>query len=213
MIVMPMFPLGTPLMPGSVLPLHVFEPRYRQMVQDLLAGDDELRFGVVLIQRGHEVGGGDLRSDVGVVARVLDATVTADGRYAIAALGTERFRVIGWRADDPYPIAEIEAWPDVDADAPTVDPAVVASLADRVRRIGEQVRSLGGSPPSADTGIGDDELTGDDAVTALYRLAAIAPLGPADRQRILCAPTSSDRAVVLAEALDDVAAVLEFRQS
>ena len=60
MAVLPMFPLGTVLLPGAVLPLHVFEPRYRQLVQDCLAGEPE--FGVVLIERGSEVGGGDQRA-------------------------------------------------------------------------------------------------------------------------------------------------------
>lgn len=207
MAVMPMFPLGTPLLPGSILPLHVFEPRYRQMVQDLLSGDDQMCFGVVLIERGHEVGGGDFRSDVGTVARVLDASVTADGRFAIAAVGEGRFRVAQWLPDDPYPVAEIELWPDVDAERPLVEPMVVESLTDRVRRIAEQIRSLGGDQTSADVEVSSDP------VLALYHLAAIAPLGPADRQRVLSAPGSADRAAALSEALDDVLAVLEFRRA
>ena len=65
-----MFPLGKVLVPGEVLPLHVFEPRYRQLVVDLLAADDRPpEFGVVLIERGWEVGGGDARTDIGTVAR------------------------------------------------------------------------------------------------------------------------------------------------
>ena len=59
MAVMPMFPLGTVLLPGGVLPLHVFEPRYRKMVTDCVESPDH-EFGVVLIERGSEVGGGEL---------------------------------------------------------------------------------------------------------------------------------------------------------
>ena len=67
-----MFPLGGVLLPGAVLPLHVFEPRYRQLVVDCLADDDgDPEFGVTLIERGSEVGGGDQRTDVGVVARMV----------------------------------------------------------------------------------------------------------------------------------------------
>lgn len=51
-----MFPLGLALLPGAVLPLHIFEPRYRRMVADLLSADDDMRFGVVLIERGRESG-------------------------------------------------------------------------------------------------------------------------------------------------------------
>ena len=72
MAVMPMFPLGTVLLPGGVLPLHVFEPRYRQLVVDCLADDTaDPEFGVTLIERGSEVGGGDQRTTVGVVARMV----------------------------------------------------------------------------------------------------------------------------------------------
>src|SRR5690606_41668577 len=73
-----MFPLGSPLLPGSTIRLQVFEPRYLTMVADLLAADapgdrpPALEFGVVLIERGHEVGGGDVRSSIGCLARVLD---------------------------------------------------------------------------------------------------------------------------------------------
>ena len=70
-IEIPMFPLGIVLFPTQLLPLHVFEPRYRAMTRDLLAGDG--RFGVVLIERGNEVGGGDTRSDFGCVAQLVQA--------------------------------------------------------------------------------------------------------------------------------------------
>ena len=70
MPVMPMFPLGTVLLPGMVLPLHVFEPRYQQLVRDCLDAPPH-EFGVVLIDRGSEVGGGDTRCDVGVIARIV----------------------------------------------------------------------------------------------------------------------------------------------
>ena len=65
-----MFPLGSVLLPGSVIQLHVFEPRYRVMIQRCVESADH-EFGVVLIERGHEVGGGDVRRPVGTVARLL----------------------------------------------------------------------------------------------------------------------------------------------
>ena len=70
---LPMFPLGTVLFPSVFLPLHVFEPRYQELTRDCLAGDNE--FGVVLIERGSEVGGGDARFDVGTVARIIEAAM------------------------------------------------------------------------------------------------------------------------------------------
>ena len=107
--VMPMFPLGAALLPGAVLPLVVFEPRYRQMVMDLLADDvNDPEFGVVMIERGLEVGGGDARTMVGTVARVIDMSALPDGRYALVAVGVERLRVSAWLPDDPYPLADVD---------------------------------------------------------------------------------------------------------
>jgi Lon protease-like protein len=207
MAVMPMFPLGTPLLPGSVLPLHVFEPRYRQMVRDILADDvDPPEFGVVMIERGREVGGGDERSTIGTIARIVDIEVTPDGRYALAAVGAERLRVVAWLPDDPYPVADIDRWPDDDGGAvPTSD--TIEALHVRVREINALVRELGELSPPPDTEISDDPGL------ALFHLAALSPLGAADRQRILTATGSAERVVVLREALDDAAAVLEFRRT
>ena len=111
MAVMPMFPLGTVLLPGVVLPLHVFEPRYQQLVRDCVDATEH-EFGVVLIDRGSEVGGGDTRSDVGVVATMLQVAALDGGRFAVVTVGTRRFRVTSWLPDDPYPRADIEEWPD-----------------------------------------------------------------------------------------------------
>ena len=101
-----MFPLGTVLFPYAVLPLHVFEPRYRALTEHCLAGDG--CFGVVLIERGSEVGGGDTRFAVGTVARIARAGQLPDGRYVLATVGTQRFRVREWLPDDPYPLAEVD---------------------------------------------------------------------------------------------------------
>ena len=101
-----MFPLQTVLFPNAVMPLHVFEPRYRELTETCLNSDG--RFGVVLIERGKEVGGGDSRFSVGTVARIVEAARTPDGRYLLATVGGERLRVRRWLDDDPYPRAEID---------------------------------------------------------------------------------------------------------
>src|ERR1700730_11863947 len=93
----PMFPLGTVLFPHAVLPLHVFEPRYRTMTRDVLDGDQE--FGVVLIERGSEVGGGDARFGVGTIAHIVQAAELADGRFALVVVGVSRLRVEHWLPD------------------------------------------------------------------------------------------------------------------
>ena len=101
-----MFPLGTVLLPSALLPLHVFEPRYRALVRDCLAGDRE--FGVVLIERGSEVGGGDVRFDVGTRARIVEAAELDDGRWVLILVGDGPGPGATWLPDDPYPRAEVE---------------------------------------------------------------------------------------------------------
>jgi uncharacterized protein len=208
--VMPMFPLGTALLPGAVLPLHVFETRYRQMVHDMLANDvDAPEFGVVMIERGREVGGGDVRTRVGTVARVIEMGALPDGRYALVAIGSERLRVNAWLPDDPYPLADIDLWPDEDHGVVDLDAATrtVDELHTRVRELNDEVRALGDMTPPPDTEIATDPHL------SLYHLGSLAPLGPADRQRMLEAPTLRERLSVFASALDDAAAVVRFRSA
>jgi Lon protease-like protein len=199
----PMFPLGTPLLPGVGIPLHVFEPRYREMVVDILAADGPPEFGQVLITHGREAGGGDERADVGTIARMADIQALPDGRYAFFAVGTERIRVVEWLPDDPYPRARVERWPDASAGALDLEGA-----ADRVRSVLALAARLASTEvpelPPLDEG---------DASEVTYRLAAVAPLGAADRYALLAADGPGERLVVLHRALDDVEAMLRFRLS
>jgi len=94
-----MFPLGTVLLPGGAVALHVFEDRYRALVADCLAGDG--RFGVVLIERGSEVGGGDRRVAVGTEAAIEAATSFDDGRFGLLARGLRRLEVVQWLGERP----------------------------------------------------------------------------------------------------------------
>jgi Lon protease-like protein len=188
-----MFPLGTVLFPTMVLPLHVFEERYRVLVRHCL--DADRTFGVVLIERGSEVGGGDVRTDVGTVAEIVEAARFEDGRYALAAVGTERLRVNAWLEDAPYPRADVELWPDAgpsDVHRRDVEPVVVA-----LRRLLARLAERGEPVAPATTDLAED-LT-----TATFQAAAIAPLGPADRQRLLAAPTLAARVDLLATFIDD----------
>ena len=148
-VTMAMFPLGTVLFPYALLPLHVFEPRYRMMMNHVLAGDRE--FGVVLIERGSEVGGGDTRFDVATIARVVQSSELPDGRFALATVGMRRVRVVRWLADDPYPRAEVAALvdpPATDDDIAARDRAVaaLAELTELARRIDPRVAE----PPTLD---------------------------------------------------------------
>ena len=204
-----MFPLGTVLLPGAVLPLHVFEPRYRQLVVDCLADDDgDPEFGVTLIERGSEVGGGDQRTVVGVVARMVRVEALDDGRYAIVTVGTRRIRVNAWLPDDPYPLADVDEWPDEGADEPGLD-ARVGHLTERLAGVLRLAIELGDIPAEG----ADLSSVAGDPLVASYHLAALAPIGPADRYRLLCAPSPAARLDLLATSLDDVEAMLRFRSS
>jgi len=197
-----MFPLGTVLLPSVFLPLHVFEPRYREMTRVCLAGDHE--FGVVLIERGSEVGGGEVREQVGTVARILEAVELPDGRWAIGAVGTRRIRVNEWLADDPYPRAEVELLPD---DGSPADAAGdVAELERDLRRVSALAAELG--QPAA-VGI----TLSDDAAQASFEAAAAAPLGPLDAQRLLELDDTAARLAGLRDLLAEQAELLRHRLS
>lgn len=207
----PMFPLGTVLVPGMLLPLQVFEPRYRQMLDDCLAGDR--CFGVVLIERGSEVGGGDVRTNVGTLARIVGAEELFEGRWALVALGVGRIRVERWLPDDPYPCAETSEWPDEPHDVPAGDdpapaggttssstPGAVLAQLRRAAALSRELRL-----PAAPL---DLELV-DDPVAASYQAVVAAPLGQADRQRLLAAPTLTERWTLLNALLTDQIELLE----
>lgn len=202
MAVMPMFPLGSVLLPGVVLPLHVFEPRYQQLVRDCLDASEH-EFGVVLIDRGSEVGGGDSRSEVGVVARMLQVAAMDAGRFAVVTVGTRRFRVTRWLPDDPYPRAEVDDWPDDDdGDLPTDR---IAATAARARRCAGLAVEMGDQ-----SSVPEVELTGDPSFDS-FLLAAISPFGPADQYAALSAPDPVTRLELIDRLLDDVEAGLRFR--
>ncbi|HEX9258282.1 MAG TPA: LON peptidase substrate-binding domain-containing protein [Acidimicrobiales bacterium] len=199
----PMFPLGMVLLPGAVLPLHVFEPRYRQLVQDCLAGEPE--FGVVLIERGSEVGGGDVRRSVATVARLVEVGEMTDGRFALVTVGTRRIRVREWLADDPYPRARVEDWPDAPCRDEQGLERKLGPLVNALRRVLALHAELGGEGAPATV-----EVT-EDPILATYHLAALAPLGPVDMYRVLEAEGPEARVDLLRVLLDDLEEMLRFR--
>jgi Lon protease-like protein len=201
--VMPMFPLGTVLFPHARLPLHVFEPRYRLMMRHVLEGDHE--FGVVLIERGSEVGGGDTRFDVATVARVVQASELPDGRLAVATVGMRRVRVEQWLVDDPYPRASVVPFeePQEDSQSRSAEDArerVIAAL-EAVTEIARRVDPRVTQTPALDA----------DPVRASYEAAAISPIGPLDAQRVLATAGAIPRLELLAELLGESVVDLRAR--
>lgn len=200
---MPMFPLGTVLLPDAVLPLRIFEPRYRTMLDDCLAADR--RFGVVLIERGSEVGGGDVRTDVGTMAEVIRAEPTPEGPWAVTAVGRARLRVDGWEDDDPYPRAHVAIEGD-GAPPRHEDLVTVLAALDELRRVLDR----SGLPGPGDTGP-LDELTSEEARHRfVYWAVTTAQPGPLDAQRVLAAPDGPRRAEVAAEVIADRAELLRL---
>jgi len=107
---LPLFPLRTVLFPGQTLPLHIFEPRYRQMIANCLEGDRT--FGVALIAEGAEVGGPAVPHSVGTTAMIQDVEHLADGRMNLLTVGHARFRINALDADaEPYLIGHVVPWP------------------------------------------------------------------------------------------------------
>ncbi len=200
---LPMFPLGSVLVPHSLVPLHIFEPRYRVLMFDCLRGKKE--FGVVLIERGWEVGGEDQRFAVATVARIARATELPDGRWMVIAVGTRRVDVVEWLPDDPYPVALVEeradpAWPggsDADAVLQAAERAVRGTLA-LAAKAGEAV------PPAT------VELSADPAVAA-WQLLAVTPLASLDTQRLLAVDEPVARLRMLTGLAEDQALLLAYR--
>jgi len=188
-----MFPLGAVLLPHEMLPLHVFEERYREMIATCLAGDG--RFGVVLIARGSEVGGGDVRHDAGTIAAIEVASPTEDGRYGILARGKERLRVHSWLDDAPYPRALVS----LDSDDDPGDLAVeIANALAQLRKVRELWAELGEGPA-----LPEQVALGADFSEQIWRLCSATPLGPLDRQRLLESNGLRDRLALLAGEIAD----------
>jgi Lon protease-like protein len=141
--VLPLFPLGTVLFPGLVLPLHVFEERYRELVRDLLAlPEREREFGVVAIREGREVGTDGARAlfDVGCSARLRQVEAHDDGRFDLVTVGSRLFRITGLAHDRPYLTGDVQWLPDETGDqheAQVLAAAVRAALADYLQALGE----------------------------------------------------------------------------
>lgn len=128
---LPLFPLGTVLMPGAALPLHIFEPRYRRLTVDLIEGTAPGKeFGVLAVREGHSPDdtGADGMHPVGCTATLLDARRLPDGRFDVVTRGSRRFRLLELTPSDaPYLCGSVEFLPDADV-AGTPDPRLVTML-------------------------------------------------------------------------------------
>ncbi len=177
-----MFPLGSVLFPGMPLPLRVFEPRYVAMLSSVL-GETEHEFGVVLIERGSEVGGGDVRFSVGTVARIVTVDVT-EGSIELLATGAARFEVVRWLQDDPFPRAEVRELDALEVDEST--PSELDAAEAVVRATLAHASEFVELPWPADV-----ELSAELA-QRIWQVAGIAPLNSLDQYALLRSRTVSE---------------------
>jgi uncharacterized protein len=190
---LPLFPLGTVLFPGLVLPLNIFEERYRRMVRDLVtfAGGEPGPFGVVAIRRGWEVENPAVQQsvsltlyDVGCSAEIRQVTEHPDGRFELVTVGRHRFRITDVDTDaKPYLVAEVEWLAEPAGDTGAADrlaPAVLAVF----RRYLRLIRS--------DREHTEEQLP-DDPTVLSHLVAATAALTLDDRQGLLAVPDTATR--------------------
>jgi Lon protease-like protein len=196
--ILPMFPLGSTVFPGQIVPLHVFEPRYRTLFNELTNDGADATFGIVLIDRGFEVGGQDHRVDVATRVEILQAEEFDDGRWGVITAGVERLDIMEWLSDDPYPRARVS--PRTVVDTGGTDLAdLETSLMDTLRLIAVVTSQ---EPPRA------YEFSVDPHVK-LDQIAALAPLTEFDRQSVLEAKRTSDQITILLDALEHKRFLLE----
>ncbi len=182
---LPLFPLGTVLFPGMVLPLHVFEERYRQMARDLQDRPEPRELGVIAIRKGGEVGTENLHElyDIGCVARVRELEPQPDGGYSLVVVGSRRFRLL--RTDDtrPYLRGGVEELPDEPGDdAAAQTPAVQAAFREYLNALADRAGAV--------VRIAD---LPDEPVLLSYVIAAAMIIDIPERQRLLAAPDGLSR--------------------
>ena len=204
---LPLFPLGTVLFPGMVLPLHIFEERYRQLVRDLLEHPNAPRFGVVAIREGRETGADAVTSlyDVGCIAELRNADRDDEGRIELVTIGTERFRVGQLDQSRPYLQAEIELMPDDVADPAAGELAVSAVQASFRTYLDVLVKQGGASVLIEDLP--------DEPVLLSYVVAAAMIIDLPQRQALLAQPDALTRLAAERVLLASETAVLRATTS
>jgi Lon protease-like protein len=177
---LPLFPLNTVLFPGMLLPLHIFEERYRQMIGACLAADRT--FGVVLIREGLEVGGPAEPFEVGTIARIVNVDRLADGRMNLVTLGVRRFRVLGMVRRTPFLVANVAPF---DPSSEVVDPSLVARVAERFLDFVREVR--GGELEEEKVPLSEDPET------LSFQVAATLGVTSRERQALLESESTAGR--------------------
>jgi len=184
---LPLFPLGTVLFPGLLLPLHIFEERYRQLIRDLMAGAEPRRFGVIAIRQGRETGVDGIQAlhEIGCTATLRQVRELEDGRYDIVTVGTSRFRLAGLDDAKPYLRGQVDLLAEETGEA--------AAAAQVARAVRDAFRAyLSALAARGVTQISAPELP-DDPVTLSYLVGASMIIDLSDRQALLAEPDALGR--------------------
>jgi Lon protease-like protein len=184
---LPLFPLNTVLFPQARLPLHIFEPRYREMIARCL--EEDLAFGVVLIKEGPEVGGPATPHEVGTIARVIDVARLADGRMNIIVAGITRFKLLDRFNDRAYTTARVQLLADENVDLNMTE-RTARRTAQLFKDYAAAVRSIAETDEEPEKE--ELELPKDPTVLS-YSIAASLPISMSDKQTLLAAPTTIQR--------------------
>lgn len=182
-----MFPLGSVLFPHMPVLLRVFEERYLVMLSQILQ-DEPSEFGITLIERGQEVGGGEQRFSVGTVAQITQMDA-AEEFVVLVAEGERRIEVTEWLDEDPYPRAEVRVLEDLEWDDD------LAELRDRAEAVVRRALAL--ASEFADQQWSAAVELADEPMAAVWQLAAISPLSELDQIALL-------RATTVKQLLDDL---------
>ena len=203
MVQIPLFPLHVVLFPGAALPLHVFEPRYREMMNEVLGTEEapnpDPSFGVVCIRAGYEVGAPAETHDIGCLATVEQAVRNKDGTMDLVVRGTQRFRIDERPPDDPYPRASVTVIDEKPGRAPERAVQLARAALDRylavVARISETESPELTLPP--------------DPVIASFTASALLAVDLPILQELVEAKTASERLTSVAKIARSEAHLLE----
>lgn len=185
----PLFPLETVLFPGATLPLHIFEPRYREMVGRCL--EHEEPFGVCLILEGEEVGGPAIPHRVGTEAAIIASQRYGDGRYDLVVEGRRRFEILRIDQSRPYLRADVRFLEEPEGPE---DPGLEEAVAKLFEGVLESLELAG-------VAVVDETWKELDARSLGYKIAAVLPIEDDLRQEILEVPDANSRLRRVAEVL------------
>lgn len=179
---LPLFPLNTVLFPGMVLPLHIFEPRYRELINHCL--DEHQPFGVAFIESGPEVGGPAQPHPIGTYGTIQEVERFEDGRMNIEVVGQERFKILSLHHDHSYLVGTVERFP-LDSTGTAKAVALSHALRPWVLRY---LKILG---ESAHVALDGQPLPDEPAALA-YLAAIVAQVPMAEKQALLACPSAVD---------------------